>query len=396
MTVPLFDVADWPPARLADPYPVYRRYREHDPVHRGVADTWYLFRHDDVVRVLTDDGFGRSAHAVRAPDGGTVPPIPPDYDRLRRVVANWLVFLDPPRHRRLRALVSRAFTADTVHALRPRIAEIARGLVRAMRDRPVVDLVEEFAAPLPILVIAELLGVPAHDAPWFRERAVALQEAGGTRTSRRADAYALAEEAAGQLADYFLRGHDRGLVALLARAGLTEDEFTGTCVHLLTAGHETTTNLIGKSVLALLANPSALDGRRAPTTGEVDELIRYDAPVQMVTRWAYRDTVLRGRGIHRGDKVVAVLGSANRDPCRFPDPDVLRLDRTGPAHRGFGMGIHYCLGAALARAEAEIGLGALLAGNLLAGSAFDVRYGADLVFHGPTRLMLRTTPQEDA
>ncbi|MEU7524290.1 cytochrome P450 [Saccharothrix sp. NPDC042600] len=409
--LPPFAPAGWPVERVADPYPVYRRYRERDPVHRGAglpgtATAWYAFRHADVVRVLGDDGFGRSAHAVTHADGRTVPPVPPGYDRLSRVVANWLVFMDPPKHRRLRMLLAPRFGRDSVRALRPRVAAIAFKLVRALREQPVFDLVDAFAAPLPLLVIAEVLGLPASDVPWLRGRAVALQEAGTTQVGRGADAYARADHAASQLTDYFLgegarrrRSGGDDLIAVLARGEgrLSEDEFTGTCIHLLTAGHETTTNLIGKSVLALLANPGALGAGRALPVGAVDELIRYDAPVQMVTRWAYRDTVLGERTVRRGDKVVLVLGSANRDPRRFRDPDVLRLDRRPAGHCGFGMGIHYCLGALLAKAEAQIGLDALAQEGLLTGGlAARPVFGADLVFHGPTHLLLRAGPRGGA
>jgi cytochrome P450 len=175
------------------------------------------------------------------------------------------------------------------------------------------------------------------------------------------------------------------------------DEVVGTCVHLLTAGHETTTNLIGKSVLTLLAEPELLRRLRfnhdlLPVV--VDELVRYDPPVQMVSRWAYRDFSLSGKSIRLGDKVVLVLGSANRDPRRFPAPDEIRLDRSAGRHSGFGAGIHYCLGANLARTEAEIGLAALLPYlPEMSRSDEPVHYGSDIIFHGPARLPLKTQPK---
>ena len=209
-----------------------------------------------------------------------------------------------------------------------------------------------------------------------------------------------------ELAGYFRQEAQRrrsddphDLVSLLAQARnrgelLTDDEIIGTCIHLLTAGHETTTNLICKSVLALLRNPDVLHELRAHPEfmrNAVDELVRYDSPVQMVTRWSYRDEVLHERNIHRGDKVVLVLGSANRDPRQFSDPDALHLYRSAGRHCGFGLGIHYCLGANLARAEAEIGLNTLLE-NLPKLSLTDEppQYADDMIFHGPTRLVLRT------
>jgi cytochrome P450 len=321
------------------------------------------------------------------------------------------VFLDPPRHTRLRATVIRYFSARVVAALRPRIADLADGLLAAMRDKPYTDLVADFAAPLPILVISELLGVPPDLRDWFRDRAVALQQANTSRGGDRRTRYELAEAAAGELAGYFQaevadrRRQDRDdIIGWLVRASgepLTDEEIVGTCIHLLTAGHETTTNLLAKGVLALLSRPEAL--RQLRTTpdlmpGAVDELVRYDTPVQMVTRWAYRDETVDGHRIDRGSKVVLMVGSANRDPDHYPQPDTLDLQRGVGRHLGFGMGIHYCLGAGLARAEAEIGLAALIRGfPQLALSDEPVRYADDLVFHGPSRMVLRTgAPSGDA
>jgi cytochrome P450 len=271
-----------------------------------------------------------------------------------------------------------------------------------MKKMPTVDLVDDFAAPLPILVISELLGVPKDHRTWLRERAVSLQEA----SSGRGGSYSRAEAATRELAGYFQQEarrrdgeyHD-DLITLLVRArdhggSPTDDEIVATCIHLLTAGHETTTNLVCKSVLALLRNPDVLDELRTNPglmPNAVDELIRYDPPVQMVTRWAHRHEQLRGRDINCGDKVVLVLGSANRDPLRFPEPDAVRLHRPSSRHCGFGIGIHYCLGAALARAEAEIGLAMLLEHfPQLRLTNEPVQFAEDMVFHGPKRLVLST------
>ncbi|HYQ68143.1 cytochrome P450 [Actinophytocola sp.] len=376
-----FSPRDWPAADIANPYPVYRRYRAADPVHQAEPGTWYVFGYDDVADVLSSKAFGRNMPAH----------IPGRNDALRRSVENWLVFLDPPRHTRLRRLLSAELSTRVVADLRPRIAAVARGLLRPLAGPH--DFVKEFAAPLPVLVISELLGVPGSLHPWFRERAEWLQQASSARAAR--DGFTKAETAARELTEYFAgqarlrrRSPRRDLVSLLANApGLTDDEITGTCVHLLTAGHETTTNLLGKSVLALAARPALADRLRARPSAAVDELVRYDAPVQMVTRWATEPRALGGRRIDSGDKVVLVLGSANRDPTRFPEPDRLYLDRDTSRHCGFGLGIHYCLGAQLARAEAEIALPLLL--DFLPGRTVDgVHFGHDMVFHGPTRLLL--------
>lgn len=411
-TLQRFDFTGWAPEDVANPYPVYQRYRDNDPVHWSPATaesvgTWYVFRYDDVASVLSSHHFGRSSRVARAGDSAAPALVPADYDSLRRIVQNWLVFMDPPQHTELRSLVNKEFSPKVVTALRTRIKDIATTLIAKQQEKPTIELVDGFAAPFPILVISELLGVPKDLCGWFRECAVSLQAASTARAGRGADGYIRAEAAAQELAGYFRqeaqrrRGEDRhDLVSLLVQARdrgelLTDDEIIGTCIHLLTAGHETTTNLICKSVLALLRNPAVLHELRAHPElmrNAVDELVRYDSPVQMVTRWAYRDDVLHGRDIHRGDKVVAVLGSANRDPRQFPDdPDALCLDRGTSRHCGFGFGIHYCLGANLARAEAEIGLTTLFE-NLPQLSLTDepVQYADDMVFHGPSRLVLRT------
>ncbi|MFB7363698.1 cytochrome P450 [Streptomyces hydrogenans] len=406
---------------LADPYPVYRRYRERDPVHAvrasdgaaGSADgelpaptTWYLFRYAEVARVLTERAYRR-----RSPVTGRAAPVPEGYETLRRVVENWLVFLDPPDHARLRARVGPPLGAAAVAGLRPAVRAIAEELAAPLAERHAVDLVREFAAPFPLLVIARVLGVRGRLWPWFRERALALQEAGGTRGDRAPAGLARADRAAGELERYFTAeltarqaagGRPRDLMGALAEAAredpaLTVTVLASTCVHLLTAGHETSTGLLGKAVLALLARPGTAAELRAEPgllAGAVDEFLRFDPPVQMVTRRAWRDTELGGRRVRRGDRLVAVLGSAHRDPARFPDPEVLDVRRATGRHCAFGLGIHYCAGAALARLEAETGLAVLLDRLPLlrpeACPRVEVEYAPDWVFHGPSRLVLRS------
>jgi cytochrome P450 len=309
--------------------------------------------------------------------------------------------MDPPRHGQLRSLIAGSFSARVVAGMRSRMAEIARDLIADIGQRPTLDLMDDFAAPLPVLVISELLGVHQGSLNWLRERAVSLQEA----SSGRARDYRRAENAAAELTDFFRwearrrrYDPDDDVITALVKAGecgsLTEDEITATCVHLLTAGHETTTNLIGKSVLALLRNPGVLDELRADPKvlkSTVDELIRYDCPVQMVTRSACRDDVLRGRDIREGDTVVLVLGSANRDPLVFSEPDEVRPRGRSIRHCGFGGGVHHCLGSALARAEAEIAIAVLfecLPGLRLTDKP--VQFAEDMVFHGPRHLVLGT------
>jgi cytochrome P450 StaP len=409
-TLQRFDLTGWAAEDIANPYPVYQRYRDNDPVHWSPATaesagTWYVFGYDDVANVLSSQYFRRNPPRTHAGDSAPGAPVPAGYDSLRRIVSNWLVFLDPPRHTELRSLVNKEFSPKVVTALRARIKDIATDLIAQQREKSTIELIDSFAAPFPILVISELLGVPRDLCGWFRECAISLQEASTARASRRTDGYARADNAARELAGYFRQeahrrrsGDHHDLVSLLVQARdrgvlLTDDQLIATCIHLLTAGHETTTNLIGKSVLALLRNPDVRYELRAYPElmpNVVDELVRYDSPVQMVTRWSHQDEVLHGRDIHRGDKVVLVLGSANRDPHQFSDPDALCLDRGANRHCGFGLGIHYCLGATLARAEAEIGLSSLFDSfPELSLTDAPAQYAEDMVFHGPTRLVLR-------
>lgn len=407
-TLPPFSLRGWSARDVADPYPVYRRYRAASPVHRVAGgakgpDTFYVFGYDDVAGVLSDQAYGRSARHANA--GGAPPPelIPAGRAALRAMVENWLVFLDPPRHTGLRSVLNREFSPGVVADLRGRIGELATGLLEASAADREIELVESFSAPLPILVISELLGVPAEHGAWLRDQSVALQEASSGRAAIRADGPQVADTAARELGRYFgeltrrrRAGTGGDLVSLMARAGtdagpLSDDEIVSTCVHLMTAGHETTTNVLSKTVLALAARPQALArlraGGRIPATA-VEELVRFDSPVQSVTRWAYRDTRLAGHTVPRGSKIVAMLGAANRDPDRFEHPDTLLLDRSVGRHVGFGLGIHYCLGATLARAEIEIGVAALLRA-LGDFTVTGVDYPGDLVFHGPSRLTLR-------
>jgi cytochrome P450 len=400
------------PEVIADPYPIYEHYRNNDPVHWGIASnpqlagTWYLFRYDDVMQVLESAQFGREPERVR--DDGEGSPVPAAYRGFRSMVSNWMVFRDPPNHTRLRSLVSKAFSPRMVETLRPQIVDLADGLLDRVYSQGAMDLVEDFAFPLPVMVIGDLLGVNADDRPLFREWALALQHASASRLTPSAQGYEQAEQATQNFIEYFKRTiADRhtspksDLITALVKAHdegdkLNDEEILATCIHLLTAGHETTINLIAKGTLALLRHPDALRQLRAhpeQIPAAIEELIRYDSPVQMVTRWAYTDLELGGKLIRRGDQVGLMLGSANRDPEQFIDPDVLKFDRQDYKHCGFGSGIHFCLGFALARAEAQIALNVLLnrLPNLqLAEQA--VEWANNIVFHGPKHLQVTFRP----
>jgi cytochrome P450 len=381
-----FSPSHWSVEDLRNPYPIYERYRTADPVHQAEPGSWYVFDFTHAAEVLSSSDFVRR-----------IPPHLPAGGVLHRTVENWLVFQNPPRHTYLRRILTAELSAQTVTRLRPRIANLVVGLARESGALKSWDVIKEFAAPLPILVISELLGVPASLQTWFRQQAEQLQTASSARVGG-ADRQAIgAESAASELTAYFeeelrrRRGGTRSdLVTLLSNnAELTPVEATATCIHLLTAGHETTTLLLGKAVLALDQHRHLLERFRRPSEmpGLVEELIRYDPPVQMVTRHANRDRQLGLRRICAGDRVTVVLGAASRDPDRFHDPDRLWPGRDASRHCGFGFGVHYCLGAPLARAEVELAMPYLM--DLVgACDVHDVSYGDDLVFHGPAQLLL--------
>jgi cytochrome P450 len=396
------------PEIIADPYPVYSHYRETDPVHWGIAanrqlsGAWYLFRYQDVMQVLEDRRFGREGHKVR--DDVETAPVPKAYQGFSSMVSNWMVFRDPPNHTRLRLLVNQAFSPKTLENIRPAIIDIADSLLDRVWDWVEMDLIDDFAFPLPVMVIAALLGVDSEDRSIFREWALALQHASASRLTPSVEIYEQAEAATQAFIEYFqdaiAKRHTeprQDLITALAKARyegdkLNDEEILATCIHLLTAGHETTINLIAKGLLALLRNPEQIELLRSHPEfipEAVEELIRYDSPVQMLSRWAYEDVEIGGKLIRRGDSVGLMLGSANRDPRRFDHPDLLDFQRQDNKHCGFGGGIHFCLGSALARAEAQISLNILI-NRLPKLHLIDktVEWADNIVFHGPKHLRI--------
>ncbi len=356
------------PEFLADPYPTYHRLRAADPVHRSPLGFWVLTRYEDVVAVLRDPRFIKEplAALVAARFGMGVPP----------GIGLSMLDRDPPDHTRLRGLVSKAFTPRVVEGLRPRVQQIVDGLIARAEAAGVMDLIEEFAYPIPVAVICEMLGVPVEDHERFRGWSLDI--------ARGLDAVLLPPEsdvvrrsAASRraLAGYFRdliaerRAAPRGdlLSALIAaeEAGdtLSEDELLATCILLLIAGHETTVNLIGNGTLALLRHPAELRRLReqpALIASAVEELLRYDGPVQRTARVAGADATIGGRTIGKGEMVMPFIGAADRDPAQFPDPDRLDIARADNRHIAFGWGIHFCLGAPLARVEGQIAIDTLV------------------------------------
>ncbi|GAA2891666.1 cytochrome P450 [Pseudonocardia halophobica] len=354
------------PEAVADPYPLLAELREHDPVHWSERyRSWFVTRYADVDAALRDPRFSsdRISPYRRARLDG--PDADPGVRAAFGVLEDWMVFKDPPDHTRLRKLLSRAFTPRAVERMRPRIAEIADGLLADLG--PEADLIGEYAYPLTSSVVAELLGVPRADRSRFKDwsdRITGLVFGGMGDPDRHADgADGMAELTAylGALVQQHERDPADDLLTALIRArdagdALSHDEVVATGVLLLFAGHETTTNLIGNGILALLRHPA--EAPDAP--GTVEELLRWDGPAKTIARLMATDVELGGRTLGRGERVFLCPAAANRDPAVFPDPDRLDVSRRPGRQLGFGIGLHYCLGAPLARLEASIAIPAAL------------------------------------
>ncbi|WP_328786851.1 cytochrome P450 family protein [Streptomyces sp. NBC_00273] len=363
----LVDLSTHADAFNADPYPFYDALRTAGPVHRlvlGGERTWLVVGHEEARQALTHPGLSKDWLGSEL-FASTLPV---------QAVATSMLDTDPPRHTRLRRLVAREFTARRVESLRPRVQQITDELLDAMAARPDrrADLIASFAVPLPMTVICELLGVPGLDRQRFRywsgEIVAPLDGVG-------ADPRAVEEMTAYLLELVAAKAEDPGedLLSALIRTRdedggrLSPDELIGMAFLLLVAGHETTVNLIGNGVRALLEHPGQLAALRADPDGLIDgaveEMLRYDGPVQHATyRFAAADLELGGVTITAGSSVLVALAAADRDPARFaePGPDVFDIRRTGPGHLAFGHGIHFCLGAPLARMEGRIAVRALL------------------------------------
>lgn len=391
--VDLFD-----PTFNANPYPTYARLRSDAPVHRvSLPDgqgVWLITRYDDVVAVLKDERFVKDWRNATTPEQlAQIPPIPEVIKPLRR---NMLA-ADPPDHERLRRLVSKAFTPRLIERMRPRVQEIADALLDAVEDKGEMDLIDDYAFPLPLTVIAELLGVPAEDRKRFREWSDAAVS--GDTTQEYVEKILLPHMQA--FTDYLRALFEEkrenpkdDLISALVRAEeagdkLSEDELLGMVFLLLVAGHETTVNLIGNGTLALMQHPDQLQKLKADPSlikPAVEELLRYDGPVETSTRrFAREDVAIGGTVIPKGEIVMVVIAAADHDPGRFPDPDFLDITRTDNKHLAFGKGIHYCLGAPLARMEGQIAISTLLRRlpNLrLKGSPESLTWRPGLVLRG--------------
>ena len=355
------------PTFKANPFPTFAQMRRGDPIygHRspGGGTIWYITRLAEVTAVLKDnDHFVKDIRH-------TLPPIakPPRKTAVHHLINENMLFADPPDHTRLRALVNQAFTPRRVEQLAPRIQHITDELLDGIAAVGQADLIADFALPMPVRIIAELLGIPLEDQAQVADWSQAIVSPGSRDLNYSARKRKVRAFVAYLQAMFALRQQkpQDDLISALVQAEeagerLNEAELSSMVALLLVTGHETTVNLLGNGALALLNHPEQLGLlRERPDLWEtaVAELLRFDGPVETsTTRWVREDFEFEGHAMRRGDVVRVVLASANRDACHFAQPDVLDVTRRDNRHLAFGLGIHYCLGAPLARLEGQIGL----------------------------------------
>ncbi len=359
-----------------DPAAFSARLREQGPLIQltgpfGMGVTWIVTTYDDAIALLKDPRFIKDTQKVSKPSDGH-----DTAEESASVIQRFLTFrrdmltVDPPDHTRLRGLVSKAFTPRMIEQLRPRIQQIADELLDAVQAQGRMDLIADFAFPLPITVISEMLGIPTKDRQQFRTWSQTIVTA---PVGPQPEVALVALEAFVQYIKTLLVGKraypgsdlTSGLVQAEERGDtLNEAELISTIFLLIVAGHETTVNLIGNGMLALLEHPEQMhllqqDPSLLPSA--IEELLRYTAPVTLSTpRWASEDIPMHGQVIRKGEMVFVSLIAADTDPQQFPDPELLDITRQENQHVAFGKGIHYCLGAPLARLEGQVAIGTLL------------------------------------
>ncbi|MFF3215177.1 cytochrome P450 [Streptomyces sp. NPDC002886] len=405
---------DWEFA--TDPYPAYAWLREHAPVHRTTlpsgVEAWLVTRYADARQALADQRLSKNpAHHEGSAHAKGRTGIPGER---KAELMTHLLNIDPPDHTRLRRLVSKAFTPRRVAEFTPRVQELTDHLIDRFAEKGEADLIHEFAFPLPIYAICEMLGVPREDQDDFRDWAGMMIRHGGGPRGGVARSVKQMRTYLGELIHRKRDDLGDDLISDLIRASdhgdhLTEAEATAMAFILLFAGFETTVNLIGNGVHSLFMNPeqrerlqlSLAAGETGLLETGVEELLRYDGPVELATwRFATESFTLGGRDIAAGDPVLVVLAAADRDPERFADPDTLDLSRTDNQHLGYGHGIHYCLGAPLARLEGQTALATLLTrlpDLELAVAPEELRWRGGLIMRGlrtlPVRFSAESKPQ---
>ncbi|HEY7915628.1 MAG TPA: cytochrome P450 [Acidimicrobiales bacterium] len=396
---PVFDPFD--PQWASDPFPLYADLRRRAPIHRNDLGFWVMARHADCLAVLRDRRASSDSLNVaveRMPQGLRTPVAEDDPIAAAMIEMRPFLFRDPPDHTRLRGLVSKAFTPKVVESLRARTQEVVDELLDAAWDADRVDLLEAFAYPLPVRVICDLLGVPADDQDRFKDWSDALArglDPDFLLTQAVIDARG---EAVLQFSQYFFellaerrRAPGGDLLSRLVQAEdggtvLSEAELLSTCILLLVAGHETTVNLISGGTLALLRHPDQMERFRTDPgvhRSGIEEMLRYVSPVQLTGRALIEDCEFGGVEFAAGDFAMLLIASGNHDPDQFEDPERFDVARTPNNHLGFGFGIHHCLGAPLARMEAQVALTSLVRrAPGLALTVEDVAYKSNVVLRG--------------
>ncbi|MEW2608798.1 cytochrome P450 [Streptomyces sp. NPDC047880] len=364
----------WDPAFLADPYPAYAELRARGRVHWfEPTNQWLVPHHADVSALLRDRRLGRTyQHRFTHEEFGRTAP-PPEHVPFHTLNDHGMLDLEPPDHTRIRRLVSKAFTPRTVERLKPYVRGLADDLASALVAAGGGDLLKDVAEPLPVAVIAEMLGIPESDRAPLRPWSADI--CGMYELNPSEDTVARAVRASVEFSDYLrdliaARRKEPGddLISGLIEAHdegdrLTEQEMISTCVLLLNAGHEATVNATVNGWYALFRNEAQLSALRADHTlipSAIEELMRYDTPLQLFERWVLDEIEIDGTTIPRGAEIAMLFGSANHDPAVFRDPAALDLTRTDNPHISFSAGIHYCIGAPLARIELAASMGALL------------------------------------
>ena len=358
------------PEVLANPYPLYHRLRDEDPVHWDpFLHAWVVTRYADVIHVLHHFSANRTPTPEQLSAMGLSALNP-----IAQVMVRQMLFLDPPNHTRLRALASAAFTVRRVERLRSHIQEIMDGLLDAVISKGSMDLIADFASPAPAIVTAELLGVPVADHEQLKDWSADFAEMLGN-FQHNPDRFPKILRSVEEMSSYFRsamqeqRLHPQdGLVSAMMTADvdgakLTDEEIIANLIVTMVGGQETTTNLIGNGILTLLRNPEAMKRLRNDSSlvpSALEELLRYESPSQHTARLAPDDVELGGKQIRKRQAVIAVMGAANRDPERFPDPDRLDIERPDNRHVAFGWAAHFCFGAHLARLEGQIAVSTLL------------------------------------
>jgi len=354
-----------------DPYPIYDYLRTKEPVHQNIFGNWTITRYQDIKTVLNNPSFQNKdlpksleqKNKYFQGEGKNI-------NALASSIPKWLFYLEPPDHSRMRRLVSKAFTPRVVEELRPQIQATANELIDVVENRGSMDIMSEYASPLPIITISKLLGIPLDNSSKVHHWAAEIVHVMSDRLLSQ-QAYEKINQAFVEFNQYLREiisektsNPQQDLISELIRTSyqtekLNEEELLATCIQLFGAGEETTVNLLGNGMLTLLRHPEAMEQlKQSPEIipSAVEEILRYESPVQQIRRVAIEDTVLGGKKIKAGEYVELYLGAANRDPEQFLNPNQLNLTRPDNHHLAFADGIHHCLGAPLARVQAQIAI----------------------------------------